>query len=119
MSASLETFFAAWGESDAATRAGMIAGSLAEGATYSDPRSGGRLSGAAIADYVGQFSANAPGWTAEVANVSEVNGYLRAKVAFGGKGPDGTDMVQHGIYFADTDDEGRLTLIAGFVGAEA
>ncbi len=117
MSDALGTFFAAWAETDADKRMGMIAEACAEGCIYSDPRSGTRLnSNEAIADYVGMFSANAPGWTARVETSDEVNSYLRAKVAFGGKGPDGSDMVQHGTYFAEAGADGKLTLIAGFVG---
>ena len=83
----------------------------------SDPRSGARLDTVgAIAEYVSMFSASAPGWTAKVVKSDEVNGYIRAVVAFGGTGPDGNEMVQHGTYFADTDNDGKLTLIAGFVG---
>lgn len=117
MDTALTTFFAAWGEADAPTRRGMIADAVTDGFTYSDPRSGARLTGLdSVADYVGMFSANAPGWTAMVEQAAEVNGYLRATVAFGGKGPDGTDMVQHGTYFGEADADGRLTLLAGFVG---
>ena len=42
------------------------------------------------------FSANAPGWTAKVVKTDEVGGAVRATVAFGGMGPDGKEMVQHG-----------------------
>lgn len=117
MSDALATFFASWSETDADARQAMIAKALIADCTYSDPRSGGRLSGVdAISDYVGQFSANAPGWAASVDKADEVNDYIRATVAFGGKGPDGSDLVQHGTYFADTNDDGRLTMLAGFVG---
>ncbi|MEL6958132.1 MAG: nuclear transport factor 2 family protein [Pseudomonadota bacterium] len=117
MSDALNTFFDAWGEADADKRASMIADSVAEGGLYSDPRSGARLdTHGAIAEYVGMFSANAPGWTAKVVKSDNVNGYVRAIVAFGGKGPDGNEMVQHGTYFADAGADGKLTLIAGFVG---
>lgn len=117
MDDALTTFFAAWGEADAAARRGMIADAITAGFTYSDPRSGARLTGLdTVADYVGQFSANAPGWTATVETSAEVNGYLRATVAFGGKGPDGTDMVQHGTYFGEADADGKLSMLAGFVG---
>ena len=117
MSDALDTFFAAWAETDADKRAAMIAEACSEGCTYSDPRSGARLtSGDAIADYVGMFSANAPGWTAKVETSDVVNGYIRAKVAFGGMGPDGSEMIQHGTYFAEANVDGKLTLIAGFVG---
>lgn len=117
MTNALTDFFAAWGEPDAAARTALITGAVSDDFTYSDPRSGARLSGlSAVAEYVGMFSANAPGWAATVDTVDEVNGYLRAKIAFGGKGPDGSDMVQHGTYFGETDDAGKLTMLAGFVG---
>ncbi|SLN26077.1 nuclear transport factor 2 family protein [Pseudooctadecabacter jejudonensis] len=117
MDDALATFFASWGEADADARKAMIAKAIADGFTYSDPRSGGRLSGLdAVADYVGMFSANAPGWTASVDTADTVNDYTRATVAFGGKGPDGSDMIQHGTYFADTNADGKLVMLAGFVG---
>lgn len=117
MSDALTTFFDAWGTADADTRAQMIADATRDDVTYSDPRSGGRLAGhAAVAEYVGMFSANAPGWTAKVVTSDAVNGYSRSIIAFGGMGPDGSEMVQHGTYFADHDDTGKLTMIAGFVG---
>ncbi|MEY1554551.1 nuclear transport factor 2 family protein [Yoonia sp. R2331] len=113
----LDTFFAAWSITDAAARHDTIAQACADQVSYSDPRSGGRLQGLdAVATYVGMFSANAPGWTAKVDAADEVNGYMRATVVFGGKGPDGQDMAQHGTYFADRDDSGKITMLAGFVG---
>lgn len=120
MSDALKDFFAAWAETDAKARKALIEGALALDATYSDPRSGGRLSGAtAIADYVGMFSANAPGWAAKVSEVDEVNDYLRAVVTFGGPGPDGNEMVQTGTYFTEIDQIGKLIYLAGFVGTGA
>ena len=119
MSAVFDTFFGAWGESDADARAAAVASVTSAASIYSDPRSGGDLVGPeAIAGYVSAFSENAPGWTASVDNVSEVNGYFRLKVAFGGKGPDGQDMVQHGTYFGTLEGD-RIALLAGFVGSEA
>lgn len=116
----LDTFFSAWSETDAAARTALIASAMADGATYSDPRSGSRLDGLdAISTYVGMFSENAPGWTAKVTQSDVVNGYVRAIVAFGGMGPDGSEMVQHGTYFADLDDSGKALSIAGFVGTGA
>ncbi|MEM1373929.1 MAG: nuclear transport factor 2 family protein [Pseudomonadota bacterium] len=114
----IETFFDAWALTDTGAQAQMIAGTLAPGATYSDPRSGGRLEGEAIAAYVSAFAANAPGSSATVENTSDVNGYLRIRVAFGGAGPDGAPMVQHGTYFADLDGD-QIAMLAGFVGADA
>jgi len=120
MTDTIERFFAAWGEPDADTRAAQITAVLSDGAVYSDPRSGGRLKGPhAIADYVANFSANAPGWTAKAESISEVGGYFRARVAFGGMGPDGKTMTQHGTYFCEMAEDGKLGLLAGFVGSEA
>ena len=117
MSDALTTFFDAWSETDATKRAEMIAKSTTPNATYSDPRSGARLAGHdAIAEYVGMFSANAPGWTAQVITTDTVNDYARTAVAFGGMGPDGSEMTQHGTYFSEAEDDGKLTMIAGFVG---
>ena len=120
MANATETFFEAWGTADAAERAKLIAGATTLDVTYSDPRSGARLNGQdAVAEYVAMFSANAPGWTASVVSADTVNGYVRAIVAFGGMGPDGSEMVQHGTYFCDTDADGKLSMIAGFVGTGA
>ncbi len=115
--AALETFFEAWGMGDDGPRSEAIDAAMAGAFVYSDPRSGERITDkAALIAYVGQFSANAPGWTATVVKTEEANGFARAIVAFGGKGPDGSEMVQHGTYFAETDGEGRITTLAGFVG---
>lgn len=120
MTTSIETFFSAWGLSDDEERARSIGVSYAGTGTYADPRSDGLLSGPDdITSYVNMFSANAPGWTAQVVATSETAGMVRATVAFGGKGPDGTDMVQHGQYFARTDTDGKITEMVGFVGIGA
>ncbi len=120
MSDALTTFFSAWSETDATKRSDLIADALTADATYSDPRSGGRLAGHdAISDYVGMFSANAPGWSASIVSSDVINDYARTIVAFGGKGPDGSDMVQHGTYFSDHNDAGKITMVAGFVGTGA
>jgi len=39
----------------------------------------------------------------------------RATVAFGGMGPDGKEMVQHGQYFVDMDGD-KITRMVGFPG---
>ena len=120
MSDALTIFFNAWSETDAAARSALIASSTTPEITYSDPRSGSRLAGQdAVSDYVGMFSTNAPGWTAQVIVSDKVNQYTRTLVAFGGMGPDGSEMTQHGTYFSDSDDSGKLTMIAGFVGTGA
>jgi ketosteroid isomerase-like protein len=118
MSDPIETFFAAWGMDDDTARADAIASVYAPDGTYADPRSDGMLSGSAIAKYVNMFSANAPGWTAKVVASSSTADCHRATFAFGGQGPDGSEMVQHGQYFADIAD-GKITRMVGFVGLGA
>lgn len=115
MSDAINTFFAAWGMEDDQARGDEIASVFSDVGTYADPRSPDVLSGSAIADYVNMFSANAPGWTAKVVNTSEIAGAVRATVAFGGMGPDGSEMVQYGQYFTDLAD-GKITRMIGFVG---
>jgi len=115
----VETFFSAWGMDNDADRLAAISGVYAGGGTYADPRSPSVLEGAeAIAAYVNMFSANAPGWTASVVKSDEIAGSVRATVAFGGKGPDGSEMVQHGQYFVDMDGD-KITRMVGFVGTGA
>ena len=118
MQNAIEQFFSAWSETDSESRKSTIDGALASSATYSDPRSGSRLSGVdAISEYVGHFSANAPGWSATVDSVDEVNGYAKAIVSFGGPGPDGDRISQQGTYFVEADESGTVVALAGFVGA--
>jgi hypothetical protein len=116
MSNAIDTFFSAWGMSDANQRRDAIAKAIADDAQYADPRSDGALTGLdAITGYVSMFSENAPGWQATVIKSDETAGSIRSTVAFGGKGPDGSDMVQHGQYFAECAD-GKITKMVGFVG---
>lgn len=119
MTNSIETFFDAWGMADDAARADAIASVFASDGQYADPRSEGVLAGpAAIATYVNMFSANAPGWTAKLVKSDENAGLIRATIAFGGMGPDGSEMVQHGQYFVETDGN-KITRMTGFVGTGA
>lgn len=116
MREAIETFFGAWGMSDADARVAAISNVYTSDGGYADPRSSGLLTGIdAIAGYVGMFSENAPGWTAEVVNAAETDDVMRATVAFGGMGPDGSKMVQHGQYFVDFDG-GKISRMIGFVG---
>ena len=64
------------------------------------------------------FSANAPGWSAKVLSSTTTAGVTRATVAFGGKGPDGNEMVQLGQYFVETEGE-LISRMVGFVGTGA
>ena len=118
MEAAIQQFFGAWAEADSPARLAAIAAALGDSATYSDPRSDGRISGLeAVADYIGHFSANAPGWSATVDAIDEVNGYAKVVVSFGGPGPDGEHMAQQGTYFVEADSAGKLIALAGFVWA--
>ena len=105
--------------SDPDARTEAITAAFAPAGSYADPRSNGPLTGPSpIAEYVSMFSANAPGWTATVVKSDEIAGIIRATVAFGGKAPDGSDMVQHGQYFAELSD-GKISRMVGFVGTGA
>ena len=117
MTEAIETFFVAWGETDAEKRAGMIAGAMGDGFTYADPRTPGPIHEiGALTDYVAMFSANAPGWQARAERIDTTAGHHRATVSFGGMGPDGQEMRQVGQYFAETDETGRIVTLVGFVG---
>ena len=120
MTDAVTDFFAAWSETDGEARLKVIGQCMSAEFSYSDPRSGGRLTAIeALSDYVGMFTASAPGWTATVETSDTVNGYIRALVRFAGQGPDGQEIAQHGTYFAETDPSGKLKTLAGFVGTGA
>ena len=115
----IETFFGAWGMADDAARADAIAGAYARTGTYADPRSPSVLTGPEeIAGYVNMFAANAPGWTARVVKSDTTADHTRVTVAFGGKGPDGAEVVQHGQYFVAMEGE-KIAAMTGFVGTGA
>ena len=116
MSDAISTFFDAWAINDADARMAKIIESCSADVQYADPRSQGNLSGVdALSEYVGMFSANAPGWSASVVKTDTTAETCRATVAFGGKGPDGEEMVQHGQYFVEFDGE-KISRMVGFVG---
>lgn len=116
MREAIETFFSAWGMADTNARMAAISSCYSAEGTYADPRSSGALIGCdAIAAYVSMFSENAPGWEALVVKFDAIESTIRATMAFGGKGPDGSDMVQHGQYFAEFKDD-KISKMVGFVG---
>lgn len=83
---------------------------------YIDPRTPGPINSAeALCDYVGMFSDNAPGWKAEVVKSDTIGTQTRVTVAFGGAGPDGKQMVQHGQYFVELAGD-RIIRMTGFAG---
>ena len=116
MSDPISTFFDAWQMDEADARHAKIASAVSSDVQYDDPRTPETINGVnALADYVGMFSANAPGWSAKVVASDTVGGMTRATVAFGGMGPDGSEMVQHGQYFVETDGD-VISRMVGFVG---
>lgn len=112
------TFFDAWQCTATEQRLEKINQSVTEQIKYDDPRTPQTIVGKnALNEYVGMFSANAPGWSAKVIRSDTTAGMTRATVAFGGKGPDGTDMIQHGQYFIETENE-LISRMVGFVGTD-
>lgn len=96
-----------------------ISSSVASSIVYVDPRTPAPITGiSALGEYVGMFSAHAPGWSAKVVGRDTIAGMTRATVAFSGKGPDGTEQTQLGQYFVESDG-GLITRMVGFVGVGA
>lgn len=119
MSDPIQTFFEAWQLEAADARQEKIARSVTANIQYDDPRTTESIKGIdALCDYVGMFSANAPGWSAKVIGSDVTAGMTRATVAFGGAGPDGKKMEQLGQYFVETDGN-LITRMVGFVGTGA
>lgn len=112
----ISTFFEAWQIEDAGARLEKIASAVTEGVKYDDPRTPETLVGIeALSAYVGMFSANAPGWSAQVVK-SDVNGSMtRSTVAFRGNGPDGAEQEQLGQYFVEKEG-GLVSRLVGFIG---
>lgn len=119
MTDAVDTFFSAWQLESAEERLEKITSSVSTNVSYADPRTPEPITGIdALSEYVGMFSANAPGWTA-TAVVTDTNGDVtRATVAFSGKGPDGSEQTQLGQYFIEKDGE-LISRMVGFVGVGA
>ena len=116
MSDPISSFFDAWQLESADARLEKITSAVTSSIQYDDPRTPQTVNGIqALSDYVGMFSANAPGWTAKVVNSSTTAEMTRATVAFGGMGPDGKEMIQLGQYFVETE-SGLISRMVGFVG---
>lgn len=112
----ITTFFDAWQCTASEQRLEKLDQSVKDKIKYDDPRTPQTIDGkTALNEYVGMFSANAPGWSAQVVGCDTTAGMTRATVAFGGKGPDGKDMIQHGQYFIETED-GLISRMVGFAG---
>ncbi len=116
MSETITRFFQAWQVEDANARLEIITACVVNDIEYSDPRTPACLSGIkAVNDYIGLFSANAPGWTASVVKTDTNTSITRVTVAFSGKGPDGLLQTQYGQYFIEQNSE-LITKMIGFVG---
>ncbi len=116
MSDAILTFFESWQIEQADSRLEKITNSVTENVQYDDPRTSETISGVgALSDYVGMFSANAPGWSAKVIKSDTTADMIRATVVFSGKGPDGVDQVQYGQYFVEKDGD-LISRMVGFVG---
>lgn len=116
MSDCITTFFDAWQMEETEARLAKLISSVTETIHYDDPRTPETVNGIpALNNYLGMFSANAPGWSAKVIKTDTVAGVTRATVAFGGMGPDGSEQVQLGQYFVEKDGD-LVSRMVGFVG---
>lgn len=116
MSDPISDFFDAWQIEEANDRFNKIASAVAKDIQYDDPRTSDTIKGVdALSDYVGMFSTNAPGWSANVIKSDTTGSVTRATVAFSGAGSDGLDKVQLGQYFVEKDGD-LISRMVGFVG---
>ena len=91
------------------TKDGRYLGSI----HVTDPRTGQDITTVdALADYVGQFTESAPGWTAAVTESKGYGDHRRVFVAFRDNG----EARQPGTYYAHLRD-GRIATLVGFAGA--
>lgn len=119
MTDQIDTFFDAWELEAEDERLEKISNSVAASIVYVDPRTPEPITGIrALGEYVGMFSANAPGWSAKVVKRDTIAGMTRATVAFSGKGADGTVQTQLGQYFVELDGD-LISRMVGFVGVGA
>jgi len=115
----ISTFFDAWQLESADGRLEKITSAVTQNISYDDPRTPQTVKGIeALSEYVGMFSANAPGWTAKVVASDTTASLIRVTVAFGGTGPDGKEMIQLGQYFVEQEG-GLVSRMVGFVGTGA
>lgn len=118
MTQALDDFFAAWTMTEDEGRDDKIASAFGGAVYYVDPRTEGPITEVgALCAYVAQFLPMCPpGARVEVADPVDVkDGHARATVHF----IMSEEMRQTGQYFADLDDQGRITRIVGFVGKGA
>lgn len=119
MTDQIDTFFSAWQVESQEERLEIITNTVASSIVYVDPQTPEPITSiGALSEYVGMFSANAPGWSAKVVVSDKIAGMTRATVAFSGKGSDGTVQTQLGQYFVESDGD-LISRMVGFVGIGA
>jgi hypothetical protein len=119
MTDQINTFFSAWQLESREERLKIITDAVASSIVYVDPRTPEPITSiSALNEYLGAFSANAPGWSAKVMASDTIAGVTRATVAFSGKGPDGNEQMQLGQYFVESDGD-MISRMVGFVGIGA
>lgn len=116
MSDQISIFFDAWKVEDSRSRLEKISNVVTHNVQYDDPRTPETVQGVdPLNEYVGMFSANAPGWSAKVVKSDTIGGTTRVTVAFSGMGPDGVEKIQLGQYFIEKDSD-LISRMVGFVG---
>ncbi|AEF55338.1 hypothetical protein [Marinomonas posidonica] len=109
-------FFDAWQVTDAEARLVQVESAVTNEVEYLDPRTPEAVIGPIeLNHYIGMFSANAPGWSANLVSSDITGNMTRAVVAFSGVGPDGNQQVQYGQYFVEYEGE-LISRMVGFVG---
>lgn len=116
MQNAISTFFSSWQTADKEERSKLIDDCVIEEITYLDPRTQATINGKqALSEYVGMFSANAPGWKAEVIKSDNIGSFTRVTIDFNGQGPDGEMKSQLGQYFVEMKEDLIVSMV-GFVG---
>lgn len=116
MSDCIKIFFESWQIEEAEPRLANLRRSVVESIQYDDPRTPETIKGIEnLNNYLGMFSANAPGWSAKVIKSDTVANVTRVTVAFSGMGPDGSEQIQLGQYFLEKEGD-LLSRMVGFVG---
>lgn len=106
MASVIENFFLAWGAPDD-RRDAMVIDAVAEDVVYTDPR--GTVEGAqALARYVAQYSAGAPGSAAEVVDMTGEGDSRDLRIRFFGDWGE-----QFGRYQATLNGSGRISRLDG------
>lgn len=110
---SLSQFLAAWNEPDAEGRSRILDETVSpEGLYYADPHLPQPAEGrAAFEDYLTKFTGALPDGQMEAGPVDEHHGHARVEFRILRAG----QPLAQGHYFADLDDEGRISRLIGFM----